>query len=324
MSFNDIYFMSLMFFISGLFVWRSLTHKGVGTFLRDRLIRLGIPFAVVVPFLIPLAFYAGQLEIGMVYRNSPGYLDFWLALARAGFGSSGPLWFLWLLLAFDCLAAVLYRVAPHLGSAIRAHTSAVFERPITFFWVLLGTSTAAYLPMGLVFGPMQWVGIGPFQVQASRVLLYLVYFLVGTAVGAYGFNRSMFVFNVTLARRWWRWLVAGLVSYLIMLSGVWYLVLSGMIGVLVFTVACATIGLGVTAFFLRFAKKRVGVLDSLSDNAYGIFLIHYPCVIWLQYCLLGMNLPAILKASIVFAGALVICWGLIAAIRRIPAVNRVI
>jgi uncharacterized membrane protein YcfT len=34
--FNDSYFMAAMFLLSGLFVWPSLQHKGVASFLRDR------------------------------------------------------------------------------------------------------------------------------------------------------------------------------------------------------------------------------------------------------------------------------------------------
>ena len=42
--FNDTFFMSLMFLLSGLFVWPSLARKGGARFLRDRLLRLGVPF----------------------------------------------------------------------------------------------------------------------------------------------------------------------------------------------------------------------------------------------------------------------------------------
>jgi len=45
-NFNDVFFMSLMFFISGLFVWRSLRRSGVLAFTCGRLLRLGVPFAV--------------------------------------------------------------------------------------------------------------------------------------------------------------------------------------------------------------------------------------------------------------------------------------
>lgn len=33
-GFNDAFFMSLMFFHSGLFVWKSLERKGSGAFVR--------------------------------------------------------------------------------------------------------------------------------------------------------------------------------------------------------------------------------------------------------------------------------------------------
>src|SRR5262249_39891574 len=53
----DVYLMSFFFLLSGLFVWPSLTRKGVRRFLGDRLLRLGLPFASVVFLLIPLAHY---------------------------------------------------------------------------------------------------------------------------------------------------------------------------------------------------------------------------------------------------------------------------
>ena len=41
--FNDIFFMSLLFFISGLFLWNSIERKQALRFTGKRLIRLGIP-----------------------------------------------------------------------------------------------------------------------------------------------------------------------------------------------------------------------------------------------------------------------------------------
>src|ERR1700748_3830302 len=43
-SFNDVFFMPLMFLISGLFVMPALQKKGVFHFLTDRFRRLFIPF----------------------------------------------------------------------------------------------------------------------------------------------------------------------------------------------------------------------------------------------------------------------------------------
>ena len=323
-GFNDTFFMALMFFISGLFVWRSLTRKSARKYLSDRLKRLGIPFAIAVPLLIPLAYYPAQLNVELVYGGSTSYGEFWLGLVRAGFGTAGPLWFLWLLFVFDCLVALLYRVGIHPGSIFGGRVTILFERPLAFFGALLLISTAAYLPMALIFGSQEWIGIGPFEAQASRILFYLVYFLVGTAFGAYGLGRSMLKFDGPLARRWWGWLSAGLISFIVLIV----LVIGGttdpILGGLAFTVACAALVFGVSAIFLRFVRRRVGVLDSLAANAYGIYIVHYLFVTWLQYGLLGSDLSAIAKAMLVFAGTLLLSWGVIAAIRRIPAVARII
>src|SRR5271166_4181106 len=42
--FNDMFFMSLLFFLSGLFVWSSLERKGPRAFVRDRMLMLALPF----------------------------------------------------------------------------------------------------------------------------------------------------------------------------------------------------------------------------------------------------------------------------------------
>ena len=328
--FNDTWFMALLFLISGFFVWRSFTRKGAGMFLRDRLIRLGIPFVIGVPLLIPLAYFPGQLEIELISGGSTNYVDFWLGTAVR---TAGPLWFLWLLLAFNVLMVTMVEIdrsksiengqtIPYLGDTIRSRASAVFKRFVVFFGVLLAISTTAYLPMALAFGPLEWISIGPFAFQASRLLLYLVYFLAGTAVGAFGLTRSIFKSDGPLARRWWGWLAAGVVSFFAWLY--YYHLSLFTILIYILPVVCAAMVSAVIAIFLRFAKQRVGILDSLSSNSYGIYIIHYVIVNWLQYWLLEIPLPAILKASIVFTGTLILSWGSIAAIRRIPAVARVI
>ena len=47
-------------------------------------------------------------------------------------------------------------------------------------------------------------------------------------------------------------------------------------------------------------------------------------VSWLQYAMLPASLPAYAKFGIVFVGALGLSWITSAAIRRIPAVARVV
>ena len=80
-NFNDVFFMSLMFFVSGLFVYPALRRHGTFGFIRDRFLRLGVPFAFAVVFLMPIAYYASWQLTG----RSAGFLDFYKRLAESGF-----------------------------------------------------------------------------------------------------------------------------------------------------------------------------------------------------------------------------------------------
>jgi len=80
----------------------------------------------------------------------------------------------------------------------------------------------------------------------------------------------------------------------------------------------------VMAVVLRFATARSRILDSLSESAYGMYLIHYVFVVWLQYMLLDVAMPAIAKAAIVFSGTLALSWAATVAIRSIPLGSRLI
>ena len=62
----------------------------------------------------------------------------------------------------------------------------------------------------------------------------------------------------------------------------------------------------------------------MSDNAYGMYLVHYVFVVWLQYALLDVPLGAVAKATIVFSVTLVLSWGATAAIRCIPLGSRLV
>ena len=108
---NETFLMPLLFFISGMFVWQSLERKGTWKYFTDRLKRLGFPIVIGVFFLMPLAYYPAQLQVGLITEKETSYGVFWLGMVRSGFGTAGPLWFLWLLLGFNCLAALLHVAA---------------------------------------------------------------------------------------------------------------------------------------------------------------------------------------------------------------------
>ena len=79
----------------------------------------------------------------------------------------------------------------------------------------------------------------------------------------------------------------------------------------------------VISIFVRFARQNT-FLDRFSDNAYGVYLLHYIFVIWLQWALLPIALPALCKGLAVFAGSIVLSYVLSAGLRRSSTVARVI
>ncbi len=93
---NDMFFMSLMFLVSGLFVAESLKAKGAAGFLKGRALRLGVPFVIGVGLLAPLAYYPAWLQSGGA-PSLAAYAEAWTSLP---FWPSGPAWFLWVLLVF--------------------------------------------------------------------------------------------------------------------------------------------------------------------------------------------------------------------------------
>lgn len=93
---------------------------------------------------------------------------------------------------------------------------------------------------------------------------------------------------------------------------------------LAFATFSAAMAFAVSAFFLRFAGSGWSLLDALRPSAYGVYLLHYIFIIWLQYALYDYSVPAIVKFAIVFVGTLSMSWGLTVMLRKIPFVARMI
>jgi glucans biosynthesis protein C len=56
-AWQDVFLMSLFFLLSGLFVWPSLCRRGTANFIHGRILRLGLPFVLVVAILMPPTLY---------------------------------------------------------------------------------------------------------------------------------------------------------------------------------------------------------------------------------------------------------------------------
>jgi surface polysaccharide O-acyltransferase-like enzyme len=334
--FNDSFFMAFMFLISGWLVRNSLVRKGPAIFLRDRAWRLGVPFLISVFVLMPIAYYPTFLRYHLPDTTDFNFLHFWWHTITVGPWPSGPAWFLWVLLAFDVLAAAVWVAAPRAVQALGQFIFNLRARPMVAFVLFLIVSVASYLPMHLAFGDVSWLQLGrfPLPIQTSRILLYAAYFFVGMGVGAVSLRLGLLAENGEFAKRWRVWLAFAAPCYAAILILVYAhhnwmdfdsppLVWKVGYGI-AFASFSAAMAFAVPAFFLRFAGSDWKLLDAMQPSAYGIYLVHYIFIIWLQYVVYDYPWPAFAKFAIVFAGTLSMSWGLTVLLRKIPVVARTI
>jgi len=316
-AWQDVSLMSLMFFLSALFVAPSLLRKGLWTYVIDRVWRIGLPFVLVILFLSPLALYPAY----SVRTVNPSLVGFWEQWTSLPFWPTGPEWFLCLLLIMDIMAACIYAAAPGYIERLGRLAAWPCERPIVFFAILATISLMAYVPLALAYSPWSWSSVGPFSLQLGRPAHYLTYFFAGLAVGQVGLNRGLLTSDGPLARHWLVWLGAAIVSF-----GAWAGLTSltmpdwakapltaQIAATVVYPVACAAGCLLLLAICLRFRRNHIKILDSLSANAYAMYLVHYVFVVWLQYALLGSNFFPIAKVAIVLSCTLILSWASSAA-----------
>jgi surface polysaccharide O-acyltransferase-like enzyme len=335
--FSDSFFMAFMFLVSGLFVHDSLARRGAAGYLRHRAWRLGVPLLISIFVLIPIAYYASFLRY-----HPPGTMDFnfihyWWHMLTVGPWPSGQSWFLWVLLVFDILVAAVWTKAPRALTAFGQMIFALRERPVAAFVAFSMLCLVCYLPMHLAFGDGDWFEPGhyPFPVQASRVLLYPGCFFTGVGIGVVSLRTGVLAENGQIAKRWAVWLAFAVLLYAAILllvyahhnwladyysPALWWKVAYGV----VFALFSAAMAFTVLATSLRLARSSLSLLDAMRPQAYGIYLLHYIFIIWLQYVMYGAALPAGVKAACVFIGTLGGSWALTVLLRRIPPVARMI
>lgn len=328
---TDSFFMAMFFFLSGLFTWPGIERKAPSVFLRDRLLRLGLPFVIAALTVIPLAYYAIAL------RQEPEltFAAFWWKTVTSGPWPSGPVWFVWVLLAFDLIASLLYRVSAHLVDPVNRVSLRGFEQPAAFWLLLAVVSLVAYVPALVYYGVNEWFEFGPFSVQASRVLLYFAYFFIGASVGAANLDHGILGAEGQLPNSRWQWVIITLVPYCLMWGMIyikreilgnpdplppWYDVFYGTF----FVLFSASIMLAILAFFLHSKAPGPNLLDRMQADAYGMFLVHYPIALWIQYALYDYSLPAIIKAAVGFVLTVILSWGVTAGLRKIPGASHVL
>ncbi len=62
----------------------------------------------------------------------------------------------------------------------------------------------------------------------------------------------------------------------------------------------------------------------MRPAAYGMFLVHFPIMLWLQYWMFNFDWPAIVKVAVAFVVTVLASWALTVALRKIPGATHVL
>jgi glucans biosynthesis protein C len=330
-NFNDVFFMSLMFLIGGLFLIRSINKKGAILFVKDRFYRLFIPFLFLGTFFMLIAYFPS-------YYFAHNNTDI-IAYIKDFFGTQkwpvGPPWFIWVLFLFNLLFALLYQCFNKLSSKTGLKISAIKNRPFTFFIILFCVTWILYVPIAYSIGAGTWTGIGPFDFQLSRILLYFGYFMLGILIGNTDFNNEIFSIKSAIVKKWWLWLLLSLMVYsaLTIISEPLRQMLKNntikefnawMIYFLFYVASCTISCIAFITTFRKLTTKESYWWNSLSENAYLIYLIHYIFVVWCQFLLLKFDIPAFIKFSLTLIFSLSLSWLASVQFRKITIIKKYI
>jgi glucan biosynthesis protein C len=334
---NRSFRMSLFFLIAGYFMPYVMDRKGIRAYLKDRFRRFGVPILLFLIFIFPLFMYAYYVNFRPY--GPIGFWDYYIHIywgieGHSPEGWSGPdwpdrqighLWFTEMLLVY----AVIYAA----WRALKHRLRLPWPGPLRFpgFLVLLPL-------IAIVAGITYWVRLSDpvYSWGAFLGFIQLSYADLPRDV-------ACFVLGVLAFRNDWlrrlpavtgyRWLTLGLVGAAIFivcdLSGYSFFSTGGRSARAVIypiweTVTCFGFCLGLPILFRDHVDFRSPILERLSAASYGVYVIHLPIVVLLQYAIGSSALTAVAKFPLVAAIAVPLSFLLVMLLRRLPVAARVI
>ena len=293
-SFLQAFFMAALFFIAGYFSAAAFDRKGFATFVRDRFFRLGVPTLLYMLAIGPLT----QYFLSWTWGNG-GFGHQWMVHLKDGewLSETGPMWFCAALLAFS-VAYGLARLAGWRESSIELRGGA-----IAIFVAVMALAT--FLVRIAIDG-----GASVLNMHPGDFPQYVLMF----AAGAYGY-RGDWLARLS-GRSCLRWaalalslsvpLFAALVAFggglqgdTAQYSGGFNPVSAGKC--LWEALICVGMGFLMLAVFRRYFNEQGPLARFLSDNAFGVYLIHPPVLIACAILLHPLAWPAIAKAALLTA-----------------------
>ena len=320
-GFNQAWFMGGLFLLSGYFSPGSFDHKGMRSFLKDRLIRLGIPLIFFYFVLNPItAIGIFWLPSSLTHITNPlTWQDYPNLLGQ------GPLWFVVMLLIFDfgyagcrwlfrnLTSTTTSRPPGYLAIGIfilaLALVSYLIRIPLPINTTVFGFPDVAYFPQYLSFFCL---GIVAFRGNWLQT--------IPSSMGKWGLVAAIVVtftlFPVALIG------VGAASPPPLFGSGHWQ---SGVYALWDSTYAVGFF-LALIIFFRRFLNRQGKLAKLLSQHSYTVYIIHPLILVWLAIALRGVNLDDVilLKFALLAVIAVPVCFAVAYLIKKIPLVSRVL
>uniref|UniRef100_UPI003216FD48 acyltransferase family protein n=1 Tax=uncultured Draconibacterium sp. TaxID=1573823 RepID=UPI003216FD48 len=312
---NQAFFMGMFFFISAYFTAASLQRKTTGKFLKDRLIRLGIPLLVFYFVLNPLTNF---IHYYFIKHEAVTFTGFLTNPRAWGFG---PMWFVETLLIFT----LIYLLIKRLKWKIRMNFPGT--KVIVIAAVLIGLAQyiiRIWLPVGwsLPHTGLQF----PFFVQYIFMLIF--------GVVAYN-NNWLETISFKSALRWFVFAQIMILTVLPAMlyvggkeSGIEAFVGGGTWQSFAWAIWEQLVGFAMIMGLLGLAKKyrnHQGYLArQLSDSAYGVYVIHPPVIVGISALFVAWPINQLVKFIVLAPLALFACFLLAWLIKQIPGVKKVV
>lgn len=315
---NQLYFMGAFFLLAGFFTPAAFDRRGPRRYLRDRLVRLGIPLLFYVVVIRPLCLLPGGIV--KAQQANASHQHFSLPRYLALGGDPGVTWFLEVLIVFS-LGYVLLRVltrtstahaqipstTPRIGGlgvivvALAAITMVwQWAVPLGAYWPIVGLPSPYFLPQ------------------------YLLFFILGAVASRRQWLQQM--------PSWWGYpaiattLTGGILFGLSLGKSINPSHLGASAeqagGMALFSVSFTT--LLIIVFRRWFAQPVKTPTRLLASNSFLVYVIHPFTLTWIAVLLMGLNWPSIAWAGLLFLIAAPTTWALASLLRRNPTIRRVI
>jgi len=322
---NHSYFMGLFLLVAAYFVPGSYDRKGAARFLKDRLIRLGIPLAVYSWIIRPLLLYGGQSGFGDL---SLSFVEWYTRQYFRDYGliGGGPLWFISALLLFSLVYAIVRMLLPARPKKPALETGFPSDGAIAL--LALGIAVASFIVR--LWFPSDWV-YSPLNFQLADFPQYIALFILGPVAYRRNWLISM---PQAVGRRWLRIAIGMVVLYpaVGILSGAltddtpfkggWHW--QAMATAILQSFICLSMVIGLIYLFHRYLDRQNPLAGFLSRNAYTAYLIHEPVITFAALLAMGLMLYPLLKFVLMALITVPLVFGLSSLIRRLPYAERVL